>query len=118
MKQALFNPKLYILVRSDIPVPDQAVQACHAAEVHGIKFAGNSSPWGKRSGLTTTVLVSVPNQSQLEVWHRKIHQACLEHIEFCEPDMNNQPTALACRTDSNIFDKLPLWTGEPKGDPA
>lgn len=116
--QSSSQPKLYILVRNDIPVPDQMAQACHAAEVHGITYANKPWPWGKRHGLTTTVVVSVPSAQQLEVWYRKINQACLDHIEFCEPDMNNQVTAIACRTDSNIFSGLPLWVGEPAGDPV
>jgi len=112
--------KLYILVRSDIPVPDQAAQMCHAAEVHGIRYANESGPWGKSFGLTTTVLLSVDNEAQLNVWIRKIDQRGYGYkvVEIKEPDMGNQLTAIAYRTDSNIFSGLSLWTGERKGDPV
>lgn len=91
------------------------MQACHVAEVHGILYA-EDNPWVKKQ--TPTVLVSVANLQELKLWHRKVNQACIEHVEWTEPDMGGEPTALACRTATNIFDKLPLWTGVFNDDPV
>ena len=104
--------KLYILVRSDIPVPDQAVQISHATEL----WAKTISMHGLfRKG--ATVLVSISGNS-VDTWIRKIHQKCLSFCYFQEPDMDNIITAIACHTDTNIFSSLPIWTGEPSGEPV
>lgn len=99
------SPKLYILVRNDIPLGDQACQACHVNEVWGATMGSLS----RINGIGTTVLLSVESEGHLALWKRKIDQSVNMHCEFREPDMSNEITAIACLTDDNIFDGLPMW---------
>lgn len=110
MTQESNNQKLYILVRNDIPVPDQAVQACHAAEMWAKFDQGDF-----RDG--ATVLLSISGTA-IGIWQRKLAQKCLSHCHFQEPDLGNIVTVIACHTDTNIFSGLPLWTGKSKEDQA
>lgn len=109
--------KLYILVRNDLPVPVQFVQAAHVIESWSI---------GARTLLrlnnyhkpTTFALLSVRNEAELRVWLRKIEQKNITVTYFCEPDIGNQMTSLCAYTDTNIFSGLPLWTEKAKEEPS
>jgi hypothetical protein len=87
-------------------VANQVVQACHVA-----------AEWGMRDQMyevylwdKTLVVVTVPDLPHLVLWQRKLDLKSLEYSVFHEPDMANTLTAIACLTDSNIFDTLPLWS--------
>lgn len=102
--------KLFVIVRADMAVANQAVQAGHAV-----------AEWCKRWHKTmeverlwdnqTLVYLSVKDWPHLELWIRKIELKSLDFVRFMEPDfgIRGETTAIACLTDSNIFDKLPLW---------
>lgn len=117
MVQESSNQKLFILVRNDIPIPDQMAQACHAAEIWATSscndFKAKTERERGRSG--TTVVLSVEGY-RLSTWQRKLEQLCAAYIAVQEPDMDNLTTAIACLTDTNIFSGLPLWTGKLKED--
>ena len=90
-------------------VASQMVQACHVATEwgidRGVTYAiENPIEWDK-----TMVVVTVPSLGYLDLWERKLDLKSLEYSVFHEPDMGNTLTAIACLTDSNIFDSLPLW---------
>jgi hypothetical protein len=51
----------------------------------------------------------VTNEEELMYWTFKLDKRNMKWTGFKEPDMNNQMTAIACLTDSNVFDKLKLW---------
>lgn len=109
------SPKLFILVRTDIPVPDQMAQACHAAEIWALSSCNNSKTVRDYGRKGIIVVLSVEGY-RLGTWQRKLEQKCLHYISVQEPDMDNLTTAIAYYTDTNIFSGLPLWTGIPKED--
>lgn len=88
-------------------VANQVVQACHVSAEWVIEhYEYNVTDWDK-----TMVVVTVPDFPHLVFWQRKLGLKSLECSVFHEPDMQDQMTAIACLTDSNIFDSLPLWKG-------
>jgi len=52
--------------------------------------------------------LNVGNKESLEKWLNKVHYKDMEYSVFREPDINNEITALACLTDSKMFNGLPL----------
>ncbi len=98
--------KLFVLIRKDLSVAQQGIQAGHAVAewCKRWQFYGNQD-WDNQ----TLVYVTVPNLEHLHIWMRKCTQNGLVGTGFKEPDINNEITAIACLTDGNLFDKLPLW---------
>lgn len=87
-------------------VANQVVQACHVAAEWGMQKSYDPDFWDK-----TMVVVTVPSLGYLNLCKRKLDLHSLEYVVFYEPDMGNTLTAIACLTDSNIFDSLHLWKG-------
>ena len=98
--------KLYILLRQDLNPGVQVSQACHITAEWCKRWQEGNKDWNNE----TIVVVSVLNLIHLNYWKEKLELKCLEYSIFCEPDLNNEMTGLACYTDKKIFDKLPLWT--------
>ena len=98
--------KLYILIRTDIPLGDQGAQMCHAT-------AEWCKRWQCRSGTEwdneTIVIVSVKDLPHLVLLQRKMEHKFVDYTIFCEPDLQGQMTSIACWMNSNIFSNLPLW---------
>lgn len=107
--------KLFILIRKDLTVAQQGVQAGHAVAQWCKRwmYHGNQE-WNNQ----ILVYVTVDDHEHLQLWARKImqHGLDLNTVTFNEPDMPwvTRCTTLVCFTDSNLFDKLPLW--EPATD--
>jgi hypothetical protein len=85
------EPRLYLLVRRDLPRSAQAVQAAHAAAElvyrrHDELIAG----WG-RFGPTISLL-GLDNRDMLESWRSRLGTAA---VTFNEPDLDGSPTAIA-----------------------
>lgn len=99
------QPKLFILIRADIPLADQVVQAGHAVAEWCKRWQNGSKEWDN----STLVYVTVNELSHLSLWQRKLEMKGIEHSIFCEPDMQNQMTTIACLTNKNIFSSLPLF---------
>ena len=96
--------KLYVLIRKDLGAAYGAVQAGHAVAEWLLQH-GQSSEW--QNG--TLIYLSVENEEELNHWIFKMDKRNMEWTGFREPDMGNQMTAIACLTDTNMFDKLKLW---------
>jgi peptidyl-tRNA hydrolase len=79
--------KLYIVVRSDLSIVQQAVQACHATRDFTISFP--------EEGADTLVLVNVPNEPELEHVRLRLRRAGIRHSAFREPDLGDALTAVA-----------------------
>lgn len=98
-----------MLVRSDIPLAHQAVQAIHA----GISAARDLIPEGMIH--PNLVLCTVPNRDWLTAIEDKCTQAGIASRVFLEADMNDEPTALATQPVGKemrkLFRDLPLFTG-------
>jgi hypothetical protein len=95
--------KLYVLVRKDLSVSQQAVQAGHAV-AEFLLGGHNRSNWGNG----TLVYLGVKNRGQLEKWKTKLEDRQISFAIFREPDIGNEPTAIATTEGGELFTKLQL----------
>lgn len=94
--------KLYIIVRKDLSYSQVAVQAGHAVAeylLHSHFFRWQNE---------TLIYLGVKNLNQLERLKYKLDQEDIEYIEFREPDLNNEVTAIASDVDCKYFERLNL----------
>ena len=100
----------YVLVREDLSIAQQAVQACHACLDSG-KYLPHS---GDHPHLC---LLTVRNEEQLLEWERWLStQTQFGVRSFREPDLGDSLTAIAVvgvrGRDRNVFRNLPLFQKE------
>jgi hypothetical protein len=97
-------PRLYVLIRNDLDPRYAAVQAGHAVAEWCLWRDG----WENK----TLIYLGVPDAESLLRWEKKLELRDIDYKIFCEPDIGNQPTALATciwnKNDSKIFQKLEL----------
>lgn len=86
------TPYVYILVRTDIPIAQQMVQASHAALEAGFAF---SSEVPVRN--THLVVCAVPDEAALLKASAQLDRHDLGHHLFFEPDDGMGHSALATR---------------------
>lgn len=102
---------VYVVVRQDIPLAHQAVQAVHA----GISSARELIPSGAIH--PSLVLCTVPDEAALLAVQDRCHRAGIANRIFLESDMGEAPTALATgpvgKPQRKLFRDLPLFTGGP-----
>ena len=95
--------KLYVIVRKDLSTSQQAVQAGHAVAaflLHGQFF--------RRWRNETLIYLGVKGLHQLENLKHKLDCYDIPYVEFREPDIGNEVTAIATDNYSPLFDKLNL----------
>ncbi len=95
--------KLFVIVRKDLSTSQQAVQAGHAVAaflLHGQFF--------RRWKNQTLIYLGVKGLIQLTNLKRKLDNNDVPYVEFREPDIGNQVTAIATDYHTKIFDKLNL----------
>lgn len=101
---------LYILTRKDLPLPQIAVQSCHAAIECAKKFPTQHHP--------SVILCTVKNEQDLMNQTRYLENNGIEFIEFREPDRNNELTSICSEPiygeERKIFSKFQLFKGELK----
>ncbi len=98
------EPRMYILVRADLPAGLQAAQACHAAS-----YLAASDPLALYQHPTTIVLaVEDEDDLYLNIGRHVRQPWDPEGRVFREPDLGGQATAFACYTDGREYDHLPL----------
>ena len=86
--------RLYVLTRSDLGLPYQAVQGAHA--VAQFMLDNPDSEW--KNGYL--IFLSVDNESELDHWEWKIQTKRDTKVSrFREPDINNELTAIAVYQD-------------------
>ena len=100
------SKKLFILIRQDLKPGAQMAQACHVTAEWCKRWQEGNREWNNE----TIVCVSVRDFPHLVLMQQKLELKCEDYSIFCEPDLQGQMTGLACYTDSNMFDKLPLWS--------
>ena len=99
----LMDNKLYVLVRGDLSIQQQAVQAGHAVAEYLLREPKPS--WSNG----TLVYLGVRDQEHLRRWGIKLRDLEMPYVIFQEPDLNNEITALATITDNyRIFKSLRL----------
>ena len=95
--------KLYVIVRKDLTTSQQAVQAGHAVAaflLHGHFF--------RRWENETLIYLGVKGLTQLENLKRKFDYNDIPFIEFREPDLNNESTAIATNVENELVERLNL----------
>lgn len=103
---------VYVVVRADIPLRHQVVQACHASIcVARDKLISDDEEH------PSLVVLTVPNQAALIETSCKLSNLGITHRTFFEADMDDQPTALATEPITSdqrkAFSNYPLLKGEP-----
>lgn len=113
--------RLYVLVRRDLSVAQQAVQAGHAIaewcvnESSRIHWDGREvtiKPW--RWTNETLVLLGVSDEAELKAWYEKLKLPGTVlgvtdgAVFFKEPYFDYAMTALAVVADSKVFEELEL----------
>lgn len=98
------TPYVYVITRKDLPASYQAVQSCHA----GIEGAKAFHP-PKDHYL---VICTVKNEAQLHKAMSQLDLAKIKYIQFNEPDINNELTAICsevvCGSQREAFKKYQL----------
>jgi hypothetical protein len=94
--------KLYVIVRKDLTTSQTAVQAGHA--VAGYLLHSRLSRWQNN----TLIYLGVKGLPQLENLKRKFERNEIAYTEFCEPDMNNETTAIATDIHNQFVERLNL----------
>lgn len=100
------SPYCYVLVRTDLSVEQQMVQAIHAA------MAAAAGPQGVPSE-TRLALLAVPDQDALLDHASRLHQAGVPFHLFEEPDHGIGASALATQPGPALrlpcLRRLPTW---------
>jgi hypothetical protein len=95
-----------VLVRQDIPLSQQLVQAVHAAHEAGIYLS-------EESQTSSVVVCGVSNEQELLKSQARIESRGIRFVLFREPDMNDEATALASEplngTGKKAFANYKLW---------
>jgi peptidyl-tRNA hydrolase len=94
--------KLYVIVRKDLSKSQQAVQAGHALAEYLLH--GPISRW--QNG--TLIYLGVKGLKQLENLKQRFLEEGIPYIEFKEPDLNNETTAITTETNNHYIERLNL----------
>jgi hypothetical protein len=94
--------KLYVIVRKDLTIAQRAVQAGHAVAEFCLH-----SPFSRWTN-GTLIYLGVKGLYQLEKLKYKLEEQGTRVIEFREPDLNNQITAIATDQESELLERLNL----------
>jgi hypothetical protein len=92
-----------VIVRKDLTISQRAVQAGHAVAaylLHGSFF--------RRWQNETLIYLGVKGLKQLENLKRKFEFDGIDYIEFREPDLENEITAIATDVDNRYVERLNL----------
>lgn len=95
--------KLYVIVRKDLTTSQQAVQAGHA--VAAFLLDGH---FFRRWENGTLIYLGVKGLTQLENIKRRFQFNDIPFIEFREPDLENETTAIATNVENRIVERLNL----------
>ena len=97
----------YLLIRKDLPVAQQLVQAAHAAHESGLHLCED------KSKVNYLVALEVIDEDRLLEAHERLQDRGVESILFREPDRNNEATALCTEpirgNSRKMFSKYSLW---------
>jgi len=94
--------KLFVIVRKDLSTSQRAVQAGHALAEYLLH-----SPYFRWKN-ETLIYLGVKGLTQLQNLKRKLDLHEVKYVEFREPDLNNEITAIASDEDNRIFEKINL----------
>ncbi len=95
--------KLYVIVRKDLSISQQAVQAGHALAEYLL-----AGLFCRRWKNETLIYLGVKGLNQLNNLKNKLDFLEVPYVEFREPDLNDEVTAIATDIYCEKFDKLNL----------
>ena len=97
--------KLYVLTRLDLKCSSPAVQAGHCVAEFCLR-SSSATQWNNE----TLIYLEVENLKKLKWWCFKLQKKNIEWIEFKEPDLNNELTAICVflEEEDSIFNGLNL----------
>ena len=110
-------PKMYVLVREDLPRQYASVQAGHAVAKLVYQWSASSQrtdtrlleDWVNQSNVL--VYLGAKNFDQLAEYAGKLARINIPWVQFIEPDLNDETTAIACilnEEQAKLFADLPL----------
>lgn len=94
---------MYVLARKDLDPVYGGVQAGHALAEYSMK--GNERLY-KEWGNGKLVYLGIPNENALKLWAQKLSDKNKDWVGFCEPDLQNELTAVACISTEDTFKNL------------
>jgi len=94
----LNNPRIYILVRSDLSLGQKAVQSCHALIELSNQCRLEPHP--------TVIVLSISSEQRLWQEMRRVLSHGLETYPFYEPDLDESLTAFAVLVRSLSEEKV------------
>lgn len=98
---------LYVLVRTDIPLSQQIVQAAHAAAEAGRYF------YRIEHGIASLIVLAVPDVAVLHGARERLLEHNIEHKMFYEPDDAMGDSAIGteplCGTRCKVLRRYLLW---------
>lgn len=100
-------PKLYVVVRDDLPPGLQLAQATHAALQLSLDHHSAVADWNNH----TLIILSVPRERDLLSLLHDAWTGNLVHAYFVEPDLDDEFTAVAfapCVEADRLVAQLPL----------
>ncbi len=95
------NNKLYVITRTDLSIPQQAVQAGHALAEF---LLTQSTDWDNG----TLVYLKVNDEIDLKCLTHELNYSRIPYVEFEEPDRDNELTALASLGTNEFFQLMDL----------
>ena len=99
--------KLYLVVRSDLPPGQQAVQPAHALREFMEQYPDIDREWYRTSNYL--ILKAVEDEITLRKLAEKAKSRGIRISAFHEPDRGNEMTALAIEPNGkSLVQKLPL----------
>lgn len=97
----------YVFIRTDLPIEQQIVQACHAA-----LEAGHTFP-RKSNDPSSLIMLQIPNKEKLEVALKRTNDRGIRTKSFYEPDWDYGFTSFATEPitldQRKTFSKYKLW---------
>lgn len=100
--------KMYVIVRNDLEPGLQAAQACHALRLFVEEHKLEENQWFRYSN--NIVVLQVPSKEELVALAYKATCDDTPCSIFREPDVNDEPTAIALmgRQAKKLVSSLPL----------
>jgi hypothetical protein len=96
------KPRLYVVVRADLPPGLQLAQACHATREFGLRYPGLDLG-------DNLVVLQVPGEAALHELLLEAGDRDLPAVAFAEPDLHDELTAAAFSGDARaLLSSLPL----------
>ena len=96
-----------MIIRKDLPVAQQLVQAAHAAHESGLHLCQD------KSKVNYLIALEVSNEEKLLLARERLENRGIKSILFREPDRNDEATAICTEpilgNRRRIFSKYPLW---------